>query len=59
MPINGKKSITLYTNTVETLGKAKAYGETWDNYLLNLLHKSGRAKTVPQEDTEPMAYLGD
>jgi hypothetical protein len=42
MPVNGKKSLTLYEETVETLGNEKAYGETWDEYLLSLLLHSGR-----------------
>jgi hypothetical protein len=46
MPVNGKKSITLYEKTVETLGNEKAYGETWDAYLLSLLHDSGRGQAI-------------
>ncbi|MEA1997696.1 MAG: hypothetical protein U9N61_00010 [Euryarchaeota archaeon] len=49
MPIKGKSCITLYTDTVETLGKEKRYKETWDQYLLNLLLKSGRIKHIGQE----------
>jgi hypothetical protein len=48
MPVNGKKSLTLYRKTVETLGKEKAYGETWDEYLLSLLHRSGRGQATDQ-----------
>jgi len=49
MPTNGKKSITVYDTTVKTLGEAKAYGETWDEFLLNLLLKSGRIKHISQD----------
>ena len=49
MPVNGKKSITLYEETVETLGNEKAYGETWDEYLLDLLLKSDRLKQTRKE----------
>ena len=44
MPIEGKKSLTLYSSTIGKLGKAKKYGETWDEYLLYLLYKSGRVE---------------
>ena len=42
MPLKGKKSLTLYVDTVQVLGKKKKYGETWDEYLLNLLKTSAR-----------------
>ena len=44
MPIEGKKSLTLYSSTIGKLGKEKKYGETWDEYLLYLLYKSGRVE---------------
>ena len=50
MPIDGKKSLTLYTNTVKTLGEQKEYGETWDDYLLSLLHNSGRVECIDQAE---------
>ena len=49
MPIEGKKSLTLYSGTIRKLGKAKKYGETWDEYLLYLLYKSGRVEGYADE----------
>ena len=49
MPTNGKKSLTLYSETIEALWEGKEYGETWDAYLLNILEASGRDKHTHRE----------